>query len=228
VTAKRVLDIVLAGTALVAVAPVLAVAALGIRLAGPGPILYRAQRVGQHGRVFTMYKLRTMRARQGSPVVITAKDDPRVFPFGAFLRRAKLDELPQLYNVLRGDMAIVGPRPEDPSMVARFYAPLHHETLRVPPGLTCPGSIYAYTHGEAQLDAGDPERCYGERLLPLKLALDLVYLRQASLGYDLALIARTGWMLGTALLGRRAFALPPELADAQRIMDEDGAARRSA
>ncbi|HEX9394971.1 MAG TPA: sugar transferase [Gemmatimonadales bacterium] len=227
-TAKRVLDIVLAGTALVAAAPVLAVAALGIRLAGPGPVLYRAQRVGQHARVFTMYKLRSMRAREGYPVVITAKDDPRVFPFGAFLRRAKLDELPQLYNVLRGDMAIVGPRPEDPSMVARFYAPLHHETLRVPPGLTSPGSIYAYTHGEAQLDARDPERCYGERLLPLKLALDLVYVRQASLGYDLALIARTGWMLGTALLGRRAFALPRELAEARRIMDEDGAARRSA
>src|SRR5258708_31796464 len=110
----------------------------------------------------------------------------------------------------------------------RFYAPLHHETLRVPPGLTSPGSIYAYTHGEAQLDARDPERCYGERLLPLKLALDLVYVRQASLGYDLALIARTGWMLGTALLGRRAFALPRELAEARRIMDEDGAARRSA
>jgi lipopolysaccharide/colanic/teichoic acid biosynthesis glycosyltransferase len=218
VTAKRVLDVVLAGVALAAAAPLLAVAAVGIRLAGPGPILYRAQRVGQHSRPFTMYKLRTMRVRQAYPTAITARHDPRVFPFGAWLRRTKLDELPQLYNILRGDMAIVGPRPEDPRMVERFYAPLYYETFRVPPGLTSPGSIYAYTHGEAELDARDPEGCYGERLLPLKVALDLVYVRRASLGYDLALIARTAWMLGTALLGRRDFPLPPELADARRII----------
>ena len=222
---KRVLDILLAGVALVVAAPLLAVAAVGIRLSGPGPILYRAQRVGLHARPFTMYKLRSMRVGQAYTSVVTAKDDPRIFPFGALLRRTKLDELPQLYNVLRGDMAIVGPRPEDPQMVEQFYAPLHHETFRVPPGLTSPGSIYAYTHGEAQLDVRDAHGSYAERLLPLKLALDLVYVRRASLGYDLALIVRTAWMLGTALMGRRAFPLPPELAEARRIMAEDGAAR---
>ena len=110
-------------------------------------------------------------------------------------------------------------------MVELFYAPIHHETLRVLPGLTSPGSLYAYTHGEAQLDARDPDRCYAERLLPVKLALDLAYVRRASLGYDLALIARTVWMLATALLGRRTFPLPPELGDARRIMDGDGEAR---
>ena len=227
-TAKRVLDVILAGVALVAVAPVLAVAAVGIRLAGPGPILYRAQRVGMRSRVFTMYKLRTMRMGQAYPSAITAKNDPRVFPFGALLRRTKVDELPQLYNILRGDMAIVGPRPEDPGMVERFYAPLHHETLRVLPGLTSPGSIYAYTHGEMELDARDAEGCYGERLLPLKLAMDILYVRRASLAFDLTLIVRTAWMLGTALLGRREFPLPPELADARRIMNERGAARMTA
>ena len=226
--AKRALDVVLAGVALVVAAPVLAVAAIGIRLAGPGPILYRAQRVGLHKRPFTMYKLRTMRLGQAYTSVVTAKDDPRIFPFGALLRRAKLDELPQLYNVVRGDMALVGPRPEDPQMVEQFYAPLHHETFRVLPGLTSPGSIYAYTHGEAQLDVRDPHGSYADRLLPLKLALDLVYVRRASFGYDLALIARTAWMLGTALLGRRAFPLPQELADARHIMAEDGAARVTA
>jgi len=227
VTAKRVLDVILAGVALVAAAPVLAVAAVGIRLAGPGPILYRAQRVGLHTRVFTMFKLRTMRPGQ-YPTAITAKNDPRVFPFGALLRRTKVDELPQLYNVLRGDMAIVGPRPEDPRMVQRFYAPHHHETLRVPPGLTSPGSIYAYTHGEAELDASDSEGCYAERLLPLKLAMDIVYVRRTSLAFDFTLIVRTAWMLGTALLGRSEFPLPPELADARRIMNERGAARMTA
>lgn len=212
-------DLVLSGLALVVVAPLLAVAAVGIRLAGPGPIFYRAERIGQHKQAFVMYKLRTMRVGHAYTSVITAKDDPRVFPFGAFLRRTKLDELPQLFNVLRGEMSIVGPRPEDPRMVERFYAPLHHETFGVCPGLTSPGSIYAYTHGEALLEARDPERCYAERLLPLKLALDLVYVRRASLGYDLALITRTAWVLGTALLGRRRFALPPELPEAQHLMN---------
>jgi lipopolysaccharide/colanic/teichoic acid biosynthesis glycosyltransferase len=225
---KRWLDLALASVALVAVTPLLAVAALGIRLSGPGPIFYRAQRLGLHGRPFTMYKLRTMRVGQASTSVITARDDPRVFAFGAFLRRAKIDELPQLFNILRGEMVIVGPRPEDPLMVERFYRPVHHETFRVPPGLTCPGSIYAYTHGEAELDASDPERCYGERLLPVKLALDVVYVRRATLRYDLALIARTAWMLATALLGRRTFPLPPELPEARHIMREAGAVRLTA
>jgi lipopolysaccharide/colanic/teichoic acid biosynthesis glycosyltransferase len=226
VTAKRVLDVILAAVALVVLAPVLAVAAIGIRLSGPGPILYRAQRVGKHNRVFTMFKLRTMRTGQAYPSVITAKHDPRVFPFGALLRRTKVDELPQLYNILRGDMAIVGPRPEDPRMVEQFYAPIHHATLLALPGLTSPGSIYAYTHGEAELDAQDAEGCYVERLLPLKLALDLVYVRRASLTYDFALIVRTVWVLGTALLGRHGFSLPPELDDARRIMNTRGAAVR--
>jgi lipopolysaccharide/colanic/teichoic acid biosynthesis glycosyltransferase len=227
-SAKRVLDVVLAGLALVIVAPLLGIAALGIRLAGPGPIFYRAQRVGLHNRPFTMYKLRTMRLGQAYASVITAKDDPRVFPFGGFLRRTKLDEAPQVFNILRGEMSIVGPRPEDPRMVELFYAPLHYETFRVLPGLTCPGSLYAYTHGEAELDASDPERCYAERLLPLKLALDLVYVRHASLRYDLTLIARTAWTLGTALLGRRRFPLPPELPEARLLMKEAGATRMTA
>ena len=110
-------------------------------------------------------------------------------------------------------------------MVALYYTPLYDESFRVPPGLTSPGSLYAYTHGEADLDPSDPERSYAERLLPVKMALDLVYVRRASLGYDLALIARTTGVLGAALLGRRSFPLPPELPEARRIMREEGAPR---
>lgn len=225
---KRLVDVVLAGLALVVATPLLALAAIGIRLSGPGPILYRAARVGLHNRPFMMYKLRTMRVGQGYASVITAAGDPRVFPFGSFLRRTKLDELPQLFNILRGDMSIVGPRPEDPSMVQRFYTPLHYETFAVLPGLTCPGSIYAYTHGEAGLDPRDPEGSYGEQLLPLKLALDLVYVRHASLRYDAALMARTAWTLATALLGRRRFPLPSELPEARRIMHDQAHAGTTA
>ncbi len=228
-TAKRALDILLAGLALLAVAPLLALLAIGIRLAAPGPVFYRAQRIGQHRRPFTMYKLRTMRiGGSTSASVITANGDPRVFPLGRLMRQAKFDELPQLFNILRGEMSIVGPRPEDPRMVERFYAPFHYNSLAVPPGLTSPGSIYAYTHGEAQLDPRDAERSYGERLLPIKMALDLVYVRHLSVGYDIALIGRTVWMLATALFGRRTFPLPPELPEAQRIMQLAGDTRMTA
>ncbi len=227
-SAKRMLDVTLAGMALIVVAPLLALLAIGIRLAGPGPIFYRAQRVGRDRRPFTMYKLRTMRIGDAATTVITAHGDPRIFPLGRLLRHLKLDELPQLVNILRGEMSIVGPRPEDPSMVKRFYAPFYYKSFDVPPGLTSPGSIYAYTHGEAQLDLRDAERSYGEQLLPIKMALDLVYVARAGVGYDIALICRTVWTLGTALLGRRSFPLPPELPEAQRILRREGDTRMMA
>jgi len=227
-SAKRMLDVTLAGMALIVVAPLLALLAIGIRLAGPGPIFYRAQRVGRDRRPFTMYKLRTMRIGDAATTVITAHGDPRIFPLGRLLPHLKLDELPQLVNILRGEMSIVGPRPEDPSMVKRFYAPFYYKSFDVPPGLTSPGSIYAYTHGEAQLDLRDAERSYGEQLLPIKMALDLVYVARAGVGYDIALICRTVWTLGTALLGRRSFPLPPELPEAQRILRREGDTRMMA
>jgi len=217
---KRLFDVALAALALVAAAPLLAVAAVAIRLASPGPIVYRAERTGRGRRPFVMYKLRTMHARRrGDGSRITGKNDPRVFPLGSWLRRAKLDELPQLINVLKGDMAIVGPRPEDPRIVALHYAPVHLETLMMRPGLASPGSIYSYTHGEALLVGADPEALYVKRLLPLKVALDVVYVRRASLGYDARIIGRTIWVILAMLAGRRRFRNPPELAAAQRLLD---------
>lgn len=216
---KRLLDVVLAAVALVAAAPLLAVAAVGIRLASPGPVLHRARRTGKAGVPFTMYKLRTMHVARGAPgSTITAQDDPRVFRFGAWLRRAKVDELPQLVNILRGEMSIVGPRPEHPHIVERYYTPAHVATLAVRPGLTSPGTLYDYTHGEDLVGPTHPERAYVERLLPLRLALDLVYLRCRSLGYDVALIARTIALIVAVLCGRRSFGDPPELAEARRLL----------
>jgi lipopolysaccharide/colanic/teichoic acid biosynthesis glycosyltransferase len=216
---RRPLDRLFAGLLLLVAAPLLAVAAVGIRLASPGPILYRAPRVGLRGRLFTMYKLRTMHVDHGQyESAITAHRDPRIFRFGAWLRWSKIDELPQLLNVLRGDMAIVGPRPEVPRIVKEHYTPAQWETLDVAPGLTCPGSLYNYTHGEAMLSPDDPERHYVERLLPLKLALDLVYVRQASWRYDLRLVGRTVWAVAGTVLGRRHFPDPPEMAAAQALV----------
>src|SRR5947208_2055187 len=166
-----------------------------------------------------MYKLRTMHARRRSDAsVITGAEDPRVFPLGVWLRRLKIDELPQLVNVLRGEMAIVGPRPEDPAIVSRYYTALGMQTLAVPPGLASPGSIYSSTHGAALLQGSDPEAAYVARLLPLKLALDAVYVRRASLAYDARIAGRTLWVIVTTLLGRRRFPDPPELPEARRLL----------
>jgi len=216
---KRLLDVLLAGVALLVTAPLVALAAVLIRRVSRGPALYRTVRVGRGGAGFVMYKLRTMQVRRGAGwSAITGQDDPRVFGLGVWLRRTKLDELPQLFNVLRGEMAIVGPRPEDPRIVAAHYTPLQRETLTVRPGLTSPGSVYSYTHGEALLCGGDPEAVYVATLLPIKLALDLVYVRRASLAYDLRLIGRTAWVLGARLLGKRSFAEPPEMTQAHQLI----------
>jgi lipopolysaccharide/colanic/teichoic acid biosynthesis glycosyltransferase len=186
------LDALLAMIGLVLAAPLLVVAAGGILLSSPGPILHRARRVGYRGREFTLYKLRTMRLNiDGDDAPITAHKDPRVFPFGAWLRSTKIDELPQLFNVFVGDMAIVGPRPEAPELVRRYYTPLDWETLNVLPGLTSPGSLDYYAHCESALVGDDAVRVYGERLLPAKLALDRIYIADATLHSDLRIILRT-------------------------------------
>jgi lipopolysaccharide/colanic/teichoic acid biosynthesis glycosyltransferase len=217
---KRLLDIALSGVGLALAAPVLALAALGIRLSSPGPVLYRARRVGRAGAPFTMYKLRTMHQRPvGSGSPITGQHDPRVFPLGALLRRTKIDELPQLFNVLRGDMSIVGPRPEDPDIVERHYTALQRETLAVRPGLASPGSLYHYTHGDALLGgAADPQTAYVERLMPLKLALDVVYVRNASLQTDVRIIGRTLTTIAACIGGRSRFRDPPEAPAARALL----------
>jgi lipopolysaccharide/colanic/teichoic acid biosynthesis glycosyltransferase len=218
---KRLVDATLSGVALLLAAPLLAVAAVGIRLSSPGPVLFRARLIGRGGRPFTMYKLRTMHVNHGAfRSAITAQDDPRVFPFGAWLRRAKVDELPQLVNILRGDMAIIGPRPEHPDIVRDHYGPEHRELLQIRPGLSSPGTLYDYTHGEALVGRDAPAERYVERLLPMRTALDLVYVRRASLGYDIAIMWRTLRLIAATVLGRRDFPDPPEMPEARRLLAE--------
>lgn len=214
--AKRLFDAALAGVAIVVLSPLLLVVAVGIRLSSPGPVFYRAKRVGLAGRPFVMYKFRTMEHGSGGPA-ISAKDDSRVFPLGAVLRKLKIDELPQLLNVLLGDMSLVGPRPEDEAIVAAHYTPLQRETLEVRPGLASPGSIYNYTHGEDLLHQGAAEDAYVEQLLPTKLALDLVYVRERSFLYDLAIIWRTMVTILSILVGVKEFAAPAELHRARTV-----------
>lgn len=217
---RRVLDIAGALALLFLAAPVLVAAALAIRLSDGPPVLYRSTRSGRDGRPFTMLKLRTMRSSPTAAGSITAAQDKRVFPVGRVLRKVKVDELPQLINVLRGDMALVGPRPEDPGVLARWYRGEDLTTLTVRPGLTSPGTLFYYAHCEKQLLGSDVENTYGERVLPLKLALDRVYLRRAGVGYDLWLLARTAWTLALMLLAR-APGDPPEMAEARALLTPD-------
>ena len=219
---KRLFDVVCAAAGLVVSAPIVALAAVGIKLTDPGPVFYRARRVGYLGRQFTMYKLRTMRRGESDTgPVITGHGDDRVSPFGKILRTTKVDELPQLFNVLRGDMSIVGPRPEDPSIVREHYSLGDLETLGVRPGLASPGSIYQYASGDHLLTGADPAAPYVDKLLKTKLALDRVYFRRASLRRDVAIIGRTLWTIGAVAAGRRKFAPPPEMSAAHRLLEQD-------
>jgi lipopolysaccharide/colanic/teichoic acid biosynthesis glycosyltransferase len=187
---KRPFDLLASAIGLVFLSPLFALIALLIRLSSPGPIFYRARRVGRCGREFTLYKFRSMVAnadRQGPG--ITTAGDPRVTPIGRVLRRTKLDELPQLWNVLRGDMSLVGPRPEDPRYVA-LYTPEQRRVLDVRPGITSLASI-EYRHEEAVLRGPDWEQRYIREVMPAKLTIDLRYVQQATLFTDLLIILRT-------------------------------------
>jgi lipopolysaccharide/colanic/teichoic acid biosynthesis glycosyltransferase len=167
-----------------------------IRLDSTGPIVYRAVRVGAGGRSFTCYKLRTMKVRDDGPR-LTVYDDTRVTRVGRWLRRYRLDELPQLWNVARGEMLLVGPRPEDPRFVD-LTNPLHRLVFTATPGITGLTQL-AFADEAGILDRADPERHYREVILPRKLAIDADYLRRRSIALDM-------WILGqTALtaIGRR-------------------------
>lgn len=225
---RRLFDLCIAIPALIGMAPVLLAAAVGIRLSSPGPIFYRASRVGQGGCTFTMFKLRTMHCRAVAGSSITSANDPRVFPVGRLLRALKIDELPQLLNIVKGDMAIVGPRPEAPDIVERYYTDHDRESLAVPPGLTSPGSVFYYTHGEQLLAEGAAEDFYVTRLLPLKMTIDLEYLSRAGLWSDIGVIFSTASVLFQKALGRTQFPTPEVLQMLEQGGDGVKASERSA
>lgn len=189
---KRLLDMICAGLGLVVLAPVLLLSILAVRLSSPGPVFFRQQRVGRNGRIFEIIKLRTMRLPVAGKVLqITIGKDPRITGAGSLLREWKLDELPQLWNVLAGDMSLVGPRPEVPQYVA-FYPPaLRDLVLSVRPGITDPCSIHLRNENEILAEVEDPERFYVETLLPEKLRISGDYVRTQSLFSDIGIIVRT-------------------------------------
>jgi lipopolysaccharide/colanic/teichoic acid biosynthesis glycosyltransferase len=172
--------------------PLLLAIAVAVKSRDGGPVFYRARRVGKNGRPFYLYKFRTMvvGADRLGPG-ITADGDGRITRLGRFLRCTKLDELPQLINVLKGDMSLVGPRPEDPRYVARYTAE-QRRVLNVRPGITSPASLH-YRHEEALLPGDNWETVYLQQVMPHKLAIELDYLQRRTLRHDLGLILQTVW-----------------------------------
>jgi lipopolysaccharide/colanic/teichoic acid biosynthesis glycosyltransferase len=190
--AKRLFDLLGAAFSLIVLAPLLLVVALAIRLDSPGPVLFRQERVGRHGRPFRIHKFRTMAHGAGSQgPLLTVGADARITRVGAALRRHRLDELPQLFDVLRGDMSLVGPRPEVPRYVAMYPADLRERVLSVRPGITDPASLEFIDEAEQLARAPDPEREYVDVILPRKLRRAADYAARATLATDLRVIGHT-------------------------------------
>ncbi len=187
---KRGFDLAVATAGLVIFAPILLIAALLVKLDSSGPVMYQGQRVGKDGRVFRIYKIRTLvaDAKLRGPRLVAA-DDPRITRVGRVLRRTRLDELPQLFNVLKGEMSLVGPAPEDSAYVS-LYTPEQRQTLTVRPGMTSPAAL-AFSDEERILAASPGDATYTSSILPVKLDLDLAYVRRRSFWYDLALLGQT-------------------------------------
>jgi len=192
---KRGFDILASVVGLLALFPVLLVSGLLINLEDKGPIFYRGMRMGRHGKPFRIFKFRTMvvnAERIGGPS--TADDDPRITRAGKFLRKYKLDEIPQLLNVLRGEMSFVGPRPEVPIEV-ETYDEEEKGVLLVRPGITDWASIKFHNEGEILRGSKDPHQTYREKIRPEKLRLELDYVKNHSLYGDFEILAQTFLML---------------------------------
>ena len=189
---KRLFDVAFALLALMGIAPVLLLAGLWIKLDSVGPVFFRQIRVGRDGREFRIYKFRTMRvAAESVGLQITVGVDPRITPSGHFLRRYKIDELPQFLNVLLGDMSIVGPRPEVPRYVALYLPEQRRVVLSVRPGITDLASLEYKDENDLLGGSADPESTYVKQVLPAKLALCVRYVQTRSFWGDLLIVART-------------------------------------
>ncbi len=188
--AKRAVDLLLSLAGLALVWPLMALAALWVKVDSPGPALFRQERVGRHGRSFHILKFRTMRPDDGKGRQITVGADPRITRSGHWLRATKLDELPQLFNVIKGEMSFVGPRPEVPRYVA-FYTPEERRVLELRPGITDLASIKYRHESELLARSADPERTYVDEVMRDKLRINLDYAARAGLWADVGVIVLT-------------------------------------
>lgn len=204
---KRCFDLLFAVCFLVVFSPVYIISWLIIKITSPGPAIYKAERVGKGGKMFRCYKFRSMRVDSGKVRLTTLENDERIFPFGRFIRKTKIDEMPQVVNILKGEMSVVGPRPEDKENADKVYVGEYVHILDVKPGLTSTASLYDYTHGEKFED----EESYEKEFMPKKLKLELYYVNHRSFWYDIVLVLRTAWLIVLKTCGKTDFEEPKEL-----------------
>ncbi|QII83342.1 sugar transferase [Bordetella hinzii] len=189
---KRAFDLVCSALGLLLLSPLLLLVAIAIKLDSPGPVFFRQERIGRHGKPFRIHKLRSMTQRQSAQASqITIGANARITRVGALIRRWKLDELVQLIDVFQGNMSLVGPRPEVPRYVALYPSDVASLVLSVRPGITDLASIHFRNENELLGKAADPEKMYRETILPEKLRLQSAYVREQSFFGDIAIILRT-------------------------------------
>lgn len=186
---KRAFDILCSFLGLTVLSPVLLVVSVLVAVTSPGGVFFRQERIGKDGRPFRIFKFRSMR-KDNAGLKITTGNDSRITPVGRFLRKSKIDELPQLINVLAGDMSFVGPRPEVADYV-NLYTPYQRQVLLVRPGITGLASIRFRNENDLLTASDDPNRTYVEQIMPRKIDLDLEYIPHASVFYDIKLIFQT-------------------------------------
>lgn len=204
---KRCFDLLFAVLFLLVFSPIYLFTIIIIKIVSPGPAIYKAMRVGKDGKLFKCYKFRSMRVDSGKVRLTTLENDDRIFPFGKFIRKTKIDEMPQMVNILKGEMSVVGPRPEDQENAEKVYVGEFKHIMDVKPGLTSTASLYDYTHGELFED----EDSYEKIFMPKKLRLELYYINHRSVWYDLWLILKTAWLIILKICGKTSFKEPKEL-----------------
>lgn len=189
---KRLFDVLFSVFGLIITSPVLTIVALAIKISSPGPVFYRGLRIGRYGKPFKIYKFRTMvfgAEEMGGPS--TPNDDPRLTKIGKFLKRFQLDELPQLINVLKGEMSFVGPRPEVKIYVDMLDEKEKKAIFSIRPGITDFSSLWNFHEGEVLKGSPDPEKTYQEKIRPEKIRLQIKYIRERNFWLDLKIILRT-------------------------------------
>ncbi len=211
---KRFFDILLCGFAIIFLLPVYFLTAISIKLSSPGPVFYYSKRTGKNHKAFKFYKFRSMHVTNKDKGLFVA-DAERLFAVGKIIRRLKIDELPQLVNVIIGDMSIVGPRPMPIDSVDKTYYGKYQKILSITPGLTSAASLFDYTVGDTYKD----DKAYRKEVLPIKLEMELMYVEHQCFLYDVELVWRTIKTIIQVMFGKHVFKEQPELAEAKRRVE---------
>ena len=214
---KRIFDCVCALIGIIVTSPLWLIAIVGILLSDWGPVFYIATRIGKDNKPFKMYKFRSMRVAKAATEASLRPDEDRIFPFGHFIRKVKIDELPQLLNILNGTMSIVGPRPVAQDQFEMFRYGKWNEAAKVPVGLSGPAALYDFIYGDQITD----EKEYMEKVYPTRRELEYTYVQKAGIFYDLKMIVYTVICIIYALLGKECtWILKKLVEDAKKTMDK--------